>query len=333
METKIQPVILCGGSGTRLWPISTHKIPKQFISLGEEGTLLENTIRRINLVLQRCKDKQYEICDPLLIMHHMHSLPSELSMYEPGVIYEPYANDTAVAMAKAALEIKNRQLTEYKKTIMLVLPADHYIEYVNEFVEDLYSGIEQVTNDNIVLFGIEATSPETKYGYIIPGPPVTFKEKPNKETASYLVEQGALWNSGIIAANVDTVLNALKLSDYNIMEWITNPRPGKAPSFDVAVLQEHSHITAHRCRNWKWSDVGTWDAFTEIPAVKAEMENASSIILKESQNVNVLNRSAGNVVVIGCSNLLVVSNGPDLLIMHTKGSYNDQLKEIASRFT
>src|SRR3989338_7793210 len=96
---KVCPVILCGGSGTRLWPISTAKIPKQFISLGESGTLLEETIRRVDLVNQECHQHGYAVYEPLLVMHRSHTLPIELSKYEANIVYEDYANDTAVAVA------------------------------------------------------------------------------------------------------------------------------------------------------------------------------------------------------------------------------------------
>lgn len=328
-QTKIQPVILCGGSGSRLWPLSNAKIPKQFISLGNKGTLLEQTIHRVCSVLKNCKKEGYQTYDPLLIMNKDHKLPLELREHEDNVVYEQYMNDTAVAVAKAALEIKKRHNEDL--VIMIVLPADHYIENVEAFVYDIVEGITKIEQNNIVLYGIEPTAPETKYGYIIPsGHGVWFREKPDAEIALELIKRHALWNSGIFASYVDTVLSGLRNSSYNILDWIINPREGKAPSFDVAVLQEHPKIYAHYCLRWKWSDVGTWESFTSIPEVKEEMEQASTIVMKDCKNVNVLNRSPGNVVVIGCDNLLVVTVGSDLLIMPNTGDFNNQLKEIST---
>jgi len=329
---KIQPVILCGGFGTRLFPLSTRDIPKQFIKIGTKGTLLEETLRRVELVTKSCQKKNYESYSPLLVMHKDHKLPPELVAHENGVIYETYANDTAVAVAKAALEIKKRYGDE--DIIMLVLPADHYIENVEAFVYDISEGILSINEDNIVLFGIEPTAPDTKYGYIIPSiNGVWFREKPDANTALELIKQRALWNSGIFSSRVDTVLSCLRNSPYNILDWVINPRDGKAPSFDVAVLQEYSKIYSHYCLRWRWSDVGTWESFTSIPEVKAEMEEASTIIMKDCKNVNVLNRSPGNVVIIGCDDLLVVTSGSDILIMPNKGDFNNQLKEIATRIS
>ena len=328
---KIQPIILCGGSGTRLWPFSTPKIPKQFISLGERGTLLEETIRRVMLVMDKCTTLGYKTCDPLLIMHHAHTLPSELSAYESNVIYENYANDTAVAVAKSLLEIQKRN-NDLSDIIIVVLPADHYIYNIDAFVKDISGGITHVTNNNIVLYGIDPTGPETKYGYIIPSKPkITFREKPDVNLALDLINMNALWNSGIFAANADLVLKSLFESPYNIMDWIHHPRDGKAQSFDVAVLQEHDDIYAHHCDGWRWSDVGTWESFMEIPEIKNEMVDYNVSTLTECNNVNLLNRSHNHIVIIGCDNLNVVANGKDLLIMSNKGDYNNQLKEIATR--
>ncbi|CAH6418368.1 Nucleotidyl transferase [uncultured virus] len=330
MNPTIQPIILCGGYGLRMWPLSTKAKPKQFISLGEKGTLLEETLRRVSLVTHECSNKGYHIFEPLLVMHIDHNLPPELASHKNSIVYEHFANDTAVAVARAATEIKNRHGSN--NVIMLVLPADHYIENVDAFVYDIVEGITHIDPENIVLYGIEPTAPETKYGYIIPAATgVWFKEKPDATTALELIKQKALWNSGIFAAHVDLVFKCLRGSQYSIMDWVYSPREGKAPSFDVAVLQEHKNIFAHYCLRWRWSDVGTWESFTAIPEVKGEINQPSTIIMSECSNVNVLNRGLGNVVIIGCKDLLVVSSGTDLLIMPSKGDFNNQLKEIATR--
>ena len=325
---KIQPVLLCGGFSLRLWPISTTT-PKQFIPLGTKGTLLEETLRRIALIAE---NKDYEYYDPILIMHKSHKLPPELSKHESNVVYEDYANDTAVAVGKAALEIKKRYVDE--PVVMLVLPADHYIYNVDSFVRDIVAGIHQVTEKNIILYGIDPTSPETKYGYIISSTTgVKFREKPNISLALELLDQGAVWNSGVFAANTDLVLDCLHKSTYNIMDWIYHPRNGKTASFDVAVLQEYHTIYAHHCSGWRWSDVGTWDSFTDIPEIQEEMKQLSNVVIADSTNINVLNRSSGNVVVIGCQDLLIVTNKSDILIMSKNGDYNNQLKDIATRIS
>lgn len=330
---RIQPIICCGGQGSRLYPLSTGEIPKQFISLGDRGTLLEETLRRVDIVMKKCAAMNYIVHEPLLIMNCHHKLPIELSKYQDNVLYEEFANDTAVAIARACLEIKKKFQDE--SVIMLVLPADHYIYNDGAFIQDITSGITHVNDNNIVLYGIVPTAPETKYGYIIPQSctydKVTFREKPNMTTALELIDQHALWNSGIFSANTDSILNYLQSSPYDIMDYIINPRDGKAPSFDIAVLQEHNNIYTQHCHGWKWSDIGTWDAFMDVPEIKEEMRHSNNITKVRCDNVNVLKRSDGNIVIIGCHNLLVVSNGPDILIMSNNGDYNNDLKEVATR--
>lgn len=326
LPRSIQPVILCGGSGTRLYPLSTAKIPKQFISLGKLGTLLEATIDRIKKVSSVMTD--YIVYDPLLIMNKEHIPPGDYSSYADNIIYEEFSNDTAVAVAIAAMNA-NRRTKE--NSIILVLPADHYINNVEPFIRDIAGGICEVTHDNIVLYGIDPSAPETKYGYIIPTQPISFKEKPDAETAFNLINQGALWNSGIFAARIDTVMTALQSSKHGILEWVAHPRAGKAPSFDVAVLQEHQHIYAQHCKDWIWSDVGTWAAFMEIPEIKEEIEQNEKTIIVASNNTSVLNRGHGTVIAIGCSDLNIAVNGSNVLIMSNTGDYNNILKDIASK--
>lgn len=326
---KIQPVVLCGGNGSRLWPISTFETPKQFISLGNKGTLLGETINRISRLGVESKD--YIIFDPLLIMHNTHKLPPENTDIHCNIIYEEYANDTAVAVARAALEIKSMHPKD-SEIIMLVFPADHYIYNVDIFVKDILEGLTHLTYNNIILYGIDPTGPETKYGYIIPlNNGVKFKEKPDASLALELLNQNALWNSGIFAANTNLILERICNSPYNITDWITNPKEGKAPSFDVVVLQEYNNIYAHHCSGWRWSDVGTWESFTNIPEIQDEILKSSNVIMESCVNATVLNRNHSNLILIGCKDLLVVTNESDILIMQNTGDYNNLLKDIASR--
>lgn len=343
----IQPIVLCGGSGTRLWPLSTSNIPKQLISVGG-GTFLSETINRMTRVNDVLQTLSYVCEQPLLIMHKNHMLPPELSSYSNSIIYEEYANDTAVAIARAALHLKFKYL-EDQNVIMLVVPADHFIENVDNFVQDMVTGISLVNNNNIVLFGLEATSPETKYGYIIPAlsddHDIEFIEKPTVDVATSLLEKKAMWNAGIFAFELNNILECIAKSRFNILDWIENPREGKAPSFDVAILQECSKISAYSCKNWKWSDVGTWESFTEIPEIKYEIINSPSVIRTNCQNVTTLHRNNiccsgqhpyscenrnNKLVIIGCDDLFVVTHSGNILIMSKKGDHNNTLKSIAS---
>lgn len=325
----IQPVILCGGSGTRLWPISTAEIPKQFISLGN-GTLLEETIRRVDLILNKCKDMGYGISDPLLIMNRKHTLPSNLSKYESNIVYETHSNDTAVAITRSVLEIKSLYGT--RPTYILVMPADHYMHNVDAFVNNVCDGISHVTQKNIVLYGIDPTGPETKYGYIIPSDTgIKFKEKPNMEIALDLIQHGAMWNSGMFISNLNTIYDIVTTSPYDIMSWIEHPKSGKGPSFDVAVLQEYKDLYACHCTSWAWSDVGTWKEFIEIPEIINEIHQSQGTDVIHCTNVKVINRSKSHIIIIGCDSLLISSIGDNILIMSTTNNYDTLLKDAVNK--
>lgn len=323
---SVQPVILCGGSGLRLWPLSTQKVPKQFIKINNSETLLESTVKRINNFVD------IDMKPPILIMNVEHELPESLSDHKDNVVYEPYANDTAVAIARATLAIKNKYPTE--NPILLIVPSDHYIGNTTNFTNDIMKGLKSV-NNNIILYGIQPTSPETKYGYITPhGDSWTMQEKPDYLTAMNLIQQNALWNSGIFVANVDLLLSEFKKCKFDILDWVNNPRNGKAPSFDIAILQEYNNLQTCKCSDWCWSDVGTWDAFIDIQEIKKEIE-LSNVRSSKCSNVKVLDRATnkGQIVVIGCDDILVVLNKDDILIMSTKDDYSNDLKQISSNIS
>jgi len=336
MSLIVQPIILCGGNGTRLWPMSNKNIPKQFITISNKGTLLDLTLDRIKSIQNESPLTWH---DPLLIMNHKHK--DQFS--HPNVIYELYPNDTAVAIARASLFLKNKLNDhDYHHTILIVFPSDHFITNLPPFIYDINHGISQVNSNNIVLFGIEPTSPESKYGYIIPSSSspldlnnnfdyfnISFIEKPSSDTALELIKNKAMWNSGIFSTKLDTLFSSFLHCSFDIFDWVTNPRPGKAPSFDVAILQSFSNLLAHYCLQWNWNDIGTWQSFLSLSDTKSEL-NSGSVNLNKSSNVHVLNRSNGNIIVIGCSDLLVVYDNNDVLIVHSDSDFNNDLKNIVS---
>ncbi|MFW5734649.1 MAG: mannose-1-phosphate guanylyltransferase, partial [Oceanidesulfovibrio sp.] len=192
----IFPVILCGGSGTRLWPLSRELYPKQFLSLSGESTLLHTVLKRTRSI-----DKAGA---PILLCNEAHRFLVAEQLRETGIedaviLLEPVAKNTAPAAAIGALEA----LSQDEDPVLLVMPADHVINDQNAFVEAAVGGMEAARAGKLVTFGIVPTGPETGFGYIKKGAPAgnaafqvdAFVEKPDPDTASAYVSSGEyLWN-------------------------------------------------------------------------------------------------------------------------------------------
>lgn len=312
-ELNFLPVILLGGPGTRLYPLSNKKITKPFVKLQLHGkSLLEDTIDKLHL-LNNCQGDNL-----LLVMNESQQLPTELSKFESCTLREPFSNDTAVAVARVA-----KLLCSQPEKIVLFLPSDHHIpsKGINNFIEDLREGLNLVSEDNIVLFGLEPSYPSTNYGYILnTHDKVTFFEKPHVNKACELIQQGSLWNAGIFACKIKTLLSAIP---DNIFDWVNNPREGKASSFDVSVLEKYSNLTLFKTRQWYWNDVGTWE--TALPLMS--YPDGTKL---ECSNTTIINPDNHEVVTIGCHNLLVVVNDGKIVIINRDKPYDNILKKYAS---
>lgn len=284
-STKIVPVILCGGSGTRLWPASREMHPKQFLNLMGDFSLLQDTMKRalrisgapaenlVTVTLGSLRDgvqKQLEAINPLATQH---------------ILSEPFARDTAAAVAFAAHYVKEKFGAD---AYMWVLPADHHIGDENAmalaFSEALYAARENY----LVTFGIRPTRPETGYGYILLGKTLMseavhnverFVEKPNLETARGYVESGTyLWNSGMFVFSAGQVLEKFKKYAPEINDAViaamkgstqaTEVRPDlyaaieKKP-FDKAIMEKSKLVAVVPC-DPEWSDIGSWESLWEI---------------------------------------------------------------------
>ena len=206
---QITPVILSGGQGTRLWPLSRSNQPKQFIPLASDKSLFEDTV-------ERCRGDIFK--NPTVLCAQQHRflvkklLPKDL-LETTKVIMEPCGRNTAAAICAAALAAENPD------DILLVLPSDHYIPDANAFQDTIARAIPLAKNGNIVTFGITPTSPHTGFGYIeqgeeqVPGYKIKkFHEKPDLEKAmSYLEQGGFFWNAGIFMFRADTLLSEMEI--------------------------------------------------------------------------------------------------------------------------
>jgi mannose-1-phosphate guanylyltransferase len=282
----LQVVILCGGNGTRLWPLSNKNCPKQLISLQDDINLLDNTIERVKILTD---------LKPLLVTTKKYPLPHKYNNY-PQLV-EPFTNDTGVAFARIAQYYKNLNLT------LLIIPSDHYINNIQNFIYDINNAWKSY-NKGIILFGIKPNLPSTNYGYILINDNIIFKEKPSIEEASQLIAQGALWNSGIVLVKNDILLNNIPQEFLNVTD------DKKYPSFDVSVLQKSKELNIYKTNDWQWSDIGNWNEI--LPLLDRPIDN--KVITLDCQNTNVLNYENTEIIALGLNNILIVYKDNKLLV-------------------
>jgi mannose-1-phosphate guanylyltransferase/mannose-6-phosphate isomerase len=312
----VRAVILAGGSGSRLWPLSRKQIPKQFLCLEGKETMLEATINR---VASFCGADH-----AIVVSSEQHATGEAYQALQPyQVISEPIGRNTAPAIALAATYLHNQNSTE--DPIMLVLPADHVIQNVEAFHKVLDQAIDAAAQGYLLAFGIMPTHPDTGFGYIkadatpalsLPDNAFLvdcFAEKPDVETAkSYLAEGGYYWNSGMFVWKASVLLAAIKryLPDVeSVLERIRKDCANGISfqksvdthfinmpdiSIDYGVLEEvvkdQDKLLVIPC-DIQWNDVGSWDAVHKI-SPKDEAGNALQ----------------GNVLALDCKNSLIQSN-------------------------
>mgnify|MGYP000379411064 FL=1 len=210
LSLKVIPVILCGGAGTRLWPLSRELYPKQLLALVNEYSLLQNTVTRC--------DGHAEVTSPILVCNEEHRFLvaeqlREVAIVPSSIILEPEGRNTAPAVALAAHEV----LKHEDDAILVVLPSDHVIKQTDVFLDALTRAIDLAKTDALVTFGVVPDKPETGYGYIRKGPAVEdayrvdkFVEKPDQVTAIEFFQSGLyLWNSGMFVFKASVFLKEL----------------------------------------------------------------------------------------------------------------------------
>ncbi|MEH6660076.1 MAG: mannose-1-phosphate guanylyltransferase/mannose-6-phosphate isomerase [Parasphingorhabdus sp.] len=344
----ITPVILSGGSGTRLWPLSTPEKPKQFLNLSGPLSMFQ-------LTLQRCADQSL-YRRPVIVGSARHIGIMQEQMQEVGataaeIILEPCPRNTAPAIALAALAADN------PTDLLLVMPSDHTIKNLTAFQKSVLASIPVAQSRWLVTFGIEPTSPATGYGYIQEGEAIVgstrslsakrFVEKPNLENAEKMLAEGGYhWNAGIFLFRADSYLAAMEKYSPEILAACRaamdskqtdngncHPDPdafASAPSdsIDYAIM-ERSDKVAVTPVNPGWSDVGSWDALFDISS-KDEQSNAiiGKAVTIDSSN-NLIHSDELEVAVHGVENLIIVTHENKVMILPRGQSQN--VKEIAQK--
>ena len=344
--TKIQPVIMCGGSGTRVWPESRESLPKQFIPLIGDRSTFQSIVA---LVGDRTTFEP-----PVVITNfdYRFRVAEQLKEIEAeATILLPERRDSAAAVGTGAAWAATRD----RKTIVAVLPADHVFKDGKKFAE-LCAQAGVAAAGEIVVFGVTPDHPATGYGYIHPVEPLAldprvrrverFVEKPDEERPRTFIDNGYLWNSGNFVFRADVMLEELARFEPEIAAATTKAVAHassdlgfvvldrdlfvKAPkiSIDYAVM-ERTHRAAVLAADVGWSDVGQWSSVWRLSPQDADGNSLRGRAVAIDSS-NVLVRSDEHVVaVIGLDNVIVVSTGDAVLVAHN--SQTHKVKQLVER--
>lgn len=341
---RIVPVILSGGAGTRLWPLSTPERPKQFLPLTEARTLLQLTVARVA--------DPARFAPPIIVGSAAHAALLEQQVAETGIaagsiILEPCPRNTAPAVALAAL-------CAPPGALLLAMPSDHAIGRTDRFLAAVLAGAEAARRDRLVTFGVRPDRPETGYGYIRRGAALgdgalevaQFVEKPDAATAaSYLQSGDYEWNSGIFLFRAGAMLAALESHAPAVLAAAkaalggaavegNRVKPdlvafGAAPSLSIDhAVMEHTDRAAIVPVDMGWSDIGSWDALFDT-AARDEAGNArqGSVTAVDARNC-LLHSDGPQVIGLGIEDLIVVATGAVVLVMRRGES--QRVKDLAA---
>jgi len=349
-SVKIIPVILSGGSGTRLWPLSRKQYPKQYLSLASNKSMLQETILRLTGIAN--------LAEPIIICNSDHRFLlaeqcQKIGINNPTILLEPSGRNTAPAIAVAAIQaLKNSDLEE---SILLVLSADHVIRDIDALHNSINIAIEHAQNKKLVVFGIEPTNANINYGYIKLSNKnfdgafqvQQFVEKPDlKKAQSYIKQGNYLWNSGIFMFQANTLLDELtiyspeivKVAEKSINNAIKDLNfirldkkafeSSPSISIDFALMEKSTNIMAVSL-NANWNDIGSWAALYEI----GEKDNSENVIQGDALTIDTsntyINANHHLVATIGVKDLIIVDT-PNATLISTKDK-SHEVKKIVNQ--
>lgn len=349
--SEILPVVLCGGSGTRLWPLSRKAMPKQFVPLLKEGSLLQLTLRRLkffgtHILAVGNEDHRFHIQEAF-----------EKESLQATIFLEPLAKNTAAAMAVAALSVEPSQL-------LLFTPSDHYIKDTEAFTTAIAKGLSAARAGLCVTFGVVPDYPSAAYGYLraarwVPGADEIsgeailgtsrveqFIEKPHTDLAEHLIKLGnCYWNAGIFLVRADVLLKALHKHASDILEICRKSmvlasqdgvfiRPNveifsqcRDQSIDYAVLEKLDALAMVPFSGY-WSDVGSWRSVAELYPGDEQNNRVSGQGYAIDSSNTFIHAEARPVVTVGTENLLVVDSPDAILIANI--SHSESVKKAVA---
>ena len=343
----IQPVILCGGSGTRLWPLSREQYPKQLLKLNGDFSMLQATVRRLDGLTSGKPD---QLQAPLLVGNEEYRFLIAQQLKEVGIenatiLLEPCGRNTAPALTLAALAGMQNGVDP----IMVVMPADHVIQDQARFQQAILAAISLADQGKLVTLGIKPTSPETGYGYIKAGAALDgaslverFVEKPDATTAQTYLDSGQyLWNAGIFVMKASVWLAGIRAFRTDIAQAAEQAftgrtqdqdflRPERAAfeaspsdSIDYAVLERLADgtgsegVVAVVPLDAQWSDLGAWSALWEIEQKDAQQNVLIGDVVQVNSKNTLAIAQSRLVACVGLNNIVVVET-PDAILVADK---------------
>ncbi|MES2745862.1 MAG: sugar phosphate nucleotidyltransferase [Bdellovibrionota bacterium] len=339
INSNIFAIVLAGGSGTRFWPKSRHNRPKQLCAIGDnESTMIELTLRRLDGLVPP---------DRRIIVTHVDQLASTRALTHglcDHYLAEPSARNTANALALASLEVQAlAHARGIADPIMISLHADALIKRIDVFKSTIEKMVASASQGHLTLLGITPEYPETGYGYIEKGSAFSdlsstykvdsFREKPDAKTAeAYIKTKRFLWNSGIFAWQISTILGELKTflpDSVSILSETLGTKSSfsalspevfknsynelKSVAIDPAVLEKSKKVTVVEA-DIGWKDVGSWDALKESFATDSKGNNFYGKVVSIDTEGTTVDSDALVVGVIGLRDLVVVSSGGAILV-------------------
>jgi len=312
----MQIILLSGGSGKRLWPLSNNIRSKQFIKIFKtEDGQYESMVQRVY--------RQIMTVDPgskvtiATSKSQVSAINNQLGVDSVGISVEPCRRDTFPAIALATAYLHDVMGVGMDEPVV-VCPVDPYVndDYF-QALKDL-SDLAEKGTANLTLMGIEPTYPSEKYGYIIPcsadavSPVKTFKEKPSKEVAEQYISEGALWNGGVFAYKLSYVLNrAHELIDFvDYHDLFSKYETLTKISFDYAVVEHEDNISVMRFAG-QWKDLGTWNTLTEA---MSEPTMGKAILNETCEDVHVINELNVPILCMGMKNIIVSASPEGILV-------------------
>ncbi|MBI0326227.1 mannose-1-phosphate guanylyltransferase/mannose-6-phosphate isomerase [Burkholderia plantarii] len=335
---NIYPIILCGGSGTRLWPMSRGGYPKQYLRLTGEQTLVQQTAQRLRTIP--------DVAAPIIVSNaEQRFLVAEqlrqIDVTPTSIVLEPVARNTAPAIAVAALLAVQQQ----PDALMLVLPSDHVILNERAFVEAVTNAAPVAADGSLVTFGIAPKQAHTGYGYIHRGAPIdagravfqvdAFIEKPDAAKAQRLLDEGGYyWNSGMFLIKASTYLEELRQHAPEIARQADLALAGAqrdsdfvrldhdafaaspSLSIDYAVMEKTRHAAVVETVDLGWDDIGSWSALADISEKNADGNTVLGDVYTDAVSRSYVRADHRMVAAIGVDNLVIVETADAVLITH-----------------